>query len=477
MYQQLINGEWVDASNTHTWDLINPATEEVIGQIPYGDAVDAQAAVDAAAAALPGWAKKTAYERAQVLLGAAAWIRARIDELAVISTEECGKPLRESTAEWNTGANLMEWFAEEGKRAYGRTVPSRVANRRIMVVHAPVGVVGVITAWNFPIYNPARAWAAALAAGCTVVARASEYTPRSAMLLARALHESGAPAGVINLINGEPDPMGKVLLNDPRCRKISFTGSTRVGKLLMDGASKTITKLSLELGGNAPVIIFPDVNVETVAKAAVAAKYRNCGQVCLSPQRYFVHSQVVEEFIDRAAQAAKQMRLGSGLQPTTDVGPMINATQRERVETMVREAVSQGAEVVAGGARPESMPRGYFYQPTIITNLAPEMRVYREEIFGPVMPVLPFSDIEEVLKLANSTEYGLASFVQTHDLNTTIRMYEGLEFGMVAINDWLPSTPEAPFGGVKGSGMGRECSEEGLYEYLETKAVFIGGAP
>jgi acyl-CoA reductase-like NAD-dependent aldehyde dehydrogenase len=477
MYQQLINGEWVDASNAHTWDLVNPATEEIIGQIPYGDAADAQAAVDAAAAALPGWAKKTAYERAQVLLRAAAWIRERVDELAVITTEECGKPLRESTAEWNTGANLFEWFAEEGKRAYGRTVPSRVATRRIMVVYAPLGVVGVITAWNFPVYNPARAWAAALAAGCTVVARASEYTPRSAMLLARALHEADAPHGVINLINGEPDPMGKVLLNDPRCRKISFTGSTRVGKLLMDGASKTVTKLSLELGGNAPVIIFPDIDVETVAKQAVAAKYRNCGQVCIAPQRYFAHSRIVEEFIERAAQAAKQMRLGSGLLPTTDVGPLINATQRQRVETLVREAVSQGAEVLAGGARPESTPRGYFYQPTVITNLVPEMRIYGEEIFGPVMPILPFSDIEEVLKLANSTDYGLAAFVQTHDLNTTIRMYEGLEYGMIAINDWLPSTPEAPFGGVKGSGMGRECSEEGLYEYLETKAVFIGGAP
>src|SRR5690606_25690738 len=343
MYQQLIDGEWVDAANGKTWDLVNPATEEVIAQIPFGDAVDAQAAIDAAATALPGWASKTPYERAQIMHRAAAWIRERIDELAVITIEESGKPLREATGEWNTGANLLEWYAEEGKRAYGRVIPARLASRRIMVVHAPVGVVGVITAWNFPVYNPARAWAAALAAGCTVVARPSEYTPRSAMLLAKALHEAGIPRGVINLINGEPDSMGKAMLNDPRCRKISFTGSTRVGKLLMQGAAETITKLSLELGGNAPVIVFPDVNVETVAKQAVASKYRNNGQVCIAPQRYYIHSQIVEEFTDYAAKFSREMRLGNGLQATTDVGPMINATQRERVENMVREAVAQGA--------------------------------------------------------------------------------------------------------------------------------------
>jgi acyl-CoA reductase-like NAD-dependent aldehyde dehydrogenase len=344
-----------------------------------------------------------------------------------------------------------------------------------MVIHAPVGVVGVITAWNFPVYNPARAWAAALGAGCTVVARPSEYTPRSAMMLAKALYEVGAPRGVINLISGDPDSMGKALLNDPRCRKISFTGSTRVGKLLMQGAAQTVTKLSLELGGNAPVIVFPDVNVESVAKQAVAAKYRNNGQVCIAPQRYYVHSQIVEEFTDRAATISSEMRLGSGLQASTDIGPLINATQRERVESLVHDAVKQGAEVLTGGARPESIPRGYFYMPTVVSNLSQEMRIYGEEIFGPVMPIVPFSDIEEVLKLANSTDYGLAAYVQTHDLNTAIRMYEGLEYGIVAVNEWLPSTPEAPFGGMKGSGMGREVGQEGLYEYLETKAVFIGG--
>jgi succinate-semialdehyde dehydrogenase len=479
IFRQRIGAEWVDASDGGTWPLVNPATEAVIASIPYGGAADAQAAIDAAAAAFPAWSRKTAYERAEILMGAAAWVRARINDLAVITTEESGKPLRESSAEWVTAGNLFEWYAEECKRAYGRVIPARKADRRLLVVYAPVGVVGTITAWNFPVYNVVRAWAAALAAGCTIVGRPSEYTPRSAMLLAQALVEAGIPEGVINVVNGDPASMGQVMLNDPRCRKISFTGSTRVGKLLMQGAATTVTKLALELGGNAPVIIFPDApgGVEAVAKAAVAAKYRNCGQVCISPQRYFVHSRVAEEFIDHAAKASKAMRLGSGLEASTDVGPMINAIQRERLEKLVTEAVAAGAEVLTGGSRPSDMPAGYFYRPTVLTNVSTEMRIYGDEIFGPVMPIIPFSDTEEVLSMANDTEYGLAAYVQTSNLNTAIHMYESLDYGMVAINDWLPSTPEAPFGGMKQSGIGRECGQEGLEKYLETKTVFLGGSP
>lgn len=476
-YKQLIGGEWQNALAGGTWELLNPATEEVLGIIPYGGAEDAQAAMNAAAAALPAWSKKTPYERAEILMRAAAWIRARIDDLAVITTEESGKPLREARGEWTTGANLLEWYAEEGKRVYGRIVPARVATRRIMVMHEPVGVVGIITAWNFPVYNLARAWAAALAAGCTIVGRPSEYTPRSAMIYAQALHEAGIPAGVVNVISGDPDAMGKVMLADPRCRKISFTGSTRVGKLLMDGASQTVTKLSLELGGNAPVIVFPDVNVEEVAKQAVQFKYRNNGQVCISPQRFFVHSRIVEEFAERTAAISQNLRLGSGLLEDTDAGPLINARQRERVEQMVGAAKLEGAEVLAGGNRPATIERGYFYSPTVLMNIRTDMQIYREEIFGPVMPILTFSEPEEALAHANALEYGLAAYVQTNNLNTAIKMYEDLEYGIVAVNEWMPSTPEAPFGGMKGSGMGRECSTEGLFEYTEVKTVFIGGAP
>jgi acyl-CoA reductase-like NAD-dependent aldehyde dehydrogenase len=476
-YRQLIDGEWVDASDGGTWDLLNPATEESLGIMPFGGATDASAAIDAAHRAFPAWSRKTPYERADVLMRAAGWVRERTKELGEITSEESGKPLREATAEWVTAGNLFEWYAEEGKRAYGRTIPARKADRRIMVIYQPVGVIGTITAWNFPVYNVVRAWAAALAAGCTVVGRPSEYTPRSAMLLAQALHEAGCPPGVVNLINGDADAQGKVMLNDPRCRKISFTGSTRVGKLLMRGAAETVTKLALELGGNAPVIIFPDApgGIEAVTKAAVQAKYRNCGQVCIAPQRFFVHSTIVEEFTERAADLSAGLKLGSGLDAATDVGPLINAVQRERLETMVAGAVSEGAQILAGGSRPAEMTRGYFYQPTVIGGLNPSMRIYSDEIFGPVLPIVPFYEVEEVLAMANDTEYGLAAYVQTGSLNIAIKMYESLDYGMVAVNDWLPSTPEAPFGGVKQSGIGRECGQEGLEKFLEAKTVYLGG--
>lgn len=473
-YQQYIDGAWVDASSGGTWDLINPATEDVIGVLPFGGAADAQAAVDAAAAAFPAWSRKTPYERGDILLRAAQWIRARLDDLARVTVEESGKPLREARGEWTTGANLLEYYAEEGKRVYGRMIPSRNPAKRIHTLYQPMGVIGVITAWNFPVYNLARAWAAALAGGNTIVGRPSEYTPRSAMLYAHALIEAGIPRGVVNVINGDPAAMADVLLNDPRVRKISFTGSTRVGKLLLDGASRTVTKLALELGGNAPAIIFPDVDVAKVTRAAVQSKYRNNGQVCVAPQRFFVHSRVMEEFAETAAELSKNLRLGSGLEDTTDVGPLINAKQRERVAALVSEAAAlPGVDVLAGGSRAPH-ERGYFYQPTVLTGLTTDMRIYGEEIFGPVLPIIPFSDPEEVLMLANQLEYGLAAYVQTNDINVMTKLVEGLEFGMIAVNDWMPTAPEAPFGGVKMSGMGRECGPEGLLEYMELKTVFTG---
>jgi succinate-semialdehyde dehydrogenase / glutarate-semialdehyde dehydrogenase len=477
IFKQLINGEWVNAASGKTWSLVNPATEDTLMEIPFGAAADAQAAIDAAAEAFPAWSRKTPYQRADILMKAAQWVLDRVEEIAPITTEECGKPLSESLAEWRSAANYIIWNAEESKRAYGRTIPARTASRRIMVVPQPLGVVGTITAWNFPIYNVVRCWSAALAAGCTVVGRPAEYTPRSAMMLAQALHESGAPAGVINCINGDPAGMAQTMLKDARLRKISFTGSTRVGKLLMDGASQTVTHLALEMGGNAPVIVFPDVDVKAVAKQAVSWKYRNSGQVCVAPQRFYVHSKIADQFTEEVASLSRALKLGNGLQKETQAGPLINAVQRDRVEAMVAEAVAQGAEALTGGSRPADMPRGYFYSPTVMTGLAPEMRLYREEIFGPVMPVIRFEAIEEVLGMANATPYGLAAFVMTNDMNTAIRAYEGLEFGMVCVNDWLPATPEAPFGGIKQSGLGRECGLEGFEAYTELKTVFIGGLP
>ena len=473
-FKQLIDGSWVDAANGGVWDLIDPGTEDVIQQVPFGDAEDAERAVDAATHAFETWSRTTPYERAAVLEGAAAWIATRLDELARITTEESGKPFSESRAEWASARNYLTWFAAEGTRAYGRTIPARKADRRIQVLYQPLGVVATITAWNFPIYNNVRTWAAALAAGCTVVGRPAEHTPRSGMMLARALHESGAPAGVMNLVNGDPHAMGKLFLDDPRVRKIAFTGSPRVGRILMDGASRTMTKLALELGGNAPVLVFPDVDdVAAIAKLSVTWKYRNAGQVCVAPQRFFVHEAIADRFQAEAVAVTQALRVGHGLDETTDVGPLINARQRDRVEELVAVSADRGARVLTGGSRPGG--KGFFYAPTVMAGVRPGMPVYDEEIFGPVMPLIPFSDEADALRMANAGEHGLAAFVLTNDLNTSIRVSERLEYGMVSINDWLPATPEAPFGGVKGSGLGRETGLEGLHAYMEGKTVFTGG--
>ena len=453
--------------------MINPATEEKVRAVPYGKGADARRAIQAAARAFPAWRSSTAYERAAVLKRASDLMRARLDDLARTSVQECGKPFAQAKGEWSVVADLFEWFAEEGKRAYGRTIPSRVGSKRLTVLKQPMGVAGVITAWNFPAYNPGRAWAAALAAGCTVVGRPSEYTPLSAMEMANIIAEAGVPRGVLNLINGEPDPMGQAMLDDPACRKISFTGSVRVGKLLMDGASRTVTRLGLELGGNAPVLIFPDVDLEEVATGSVATKYRNDGQVCISPQRFLVHRKVNDEFLDKVVPRVKSLRLGEGLDPQTQVGPLINARQRDRVATMVADARGQGVEVLAGGQRLER--KGYFYEPTVLARVQPSMPIYSEEIFGPVMPVVAFDELEQALALANDTSYGLAAYVWTKDMKTALRAYEGLEFGMIGVNEWGPDATEAPFGGWKQSGIGHECGREGLEDYLETKLVTIGG--
>jgi acyl-CoA reductase-like NAD-dependent aldehyde dehydrogenase len=474
-FKQLINGQWVDAIGGGTWDVINPATEEVVATVPFGDERDARAAITAAAAALPAWAGATAYERAAILQRTAGVIRARLAEMAHWNTAESGKTQADSMGDLQAAAALFEWYAEEAKRAYGRVVPSRKPGKRILVIKQPIGVVGTITAWNFPAYNPARCWAAALAAGCTVVGRPSEYTPLTAMGIAAALVEAGLPAGVLNLVNGAPEPIGQEMLNNPTCRKISFTGSTRVGRLLMDGASRTVTRLSLELGGNAPVLVFPDADLDLVAGQVVAAKCRNVGQVCVSPQRFFVHDSIVGALVERVAPQLAALRLGNGADPATQVGPLINARQRDRVEAMVAAARDAGDVIVTGGRRPAALKRGYFFEPTLARVRGDESPLFREEIFGPVMPVATFATTEEAIARANNTPYGLAAFVFTRDMATAVRAWEGLEFGLVAVNDWAVSTIEGPFPGWKQSGIGRECGPEGLEEYLETKQVGIGG--
>jgi acyl-CoA reductase-like NAD-dependent aldehyde dehydrogenase len=470
----LIGGAWVGARGGGTWDLVDPGNEEVVDSVAYGGAEDVVAAIDAAHAAFPEWAGKTAYQRGAVLEKAAAWLEAHADALAGVTSQESGKPLGDAKGEWLSAATYLRWFAGEGVRAYGRIVPPSAPKRRIWVVPQPLGVVGTITAWNFPVYNIVRTWAAALAAGNTVVGRPAEYTPRSAFLLGHALMESGAPAGVVNVVNGDPQAMGAAMLDDPRLRKLAFTGSMRVGKLLMDGASKTLTRLALELGGNAPVIVMPDAgNIARLAKLAARFKVRNAGQVCIAPQRFLVHGDVVAEFTSAVTDAMHGMKLGHGSEEGVMVGPLINARQRERVEELVASSVAAGATVTVGGKRPDRT--GYFYEPTVVTGVEPGMALDSQEVFGPVMPVTTFGDLDEVVARANASEAGLAAYVFTQDLNTALVLSERIEVGMVAINDWMPVTAEAPFGGVKGSGMGRETGSEGLSEYLEQKTVFIGG--
>ena len=472
-FRQWIDGEWVGAISGREWPLINPATEEVIEMIPFGDERDIALAIDVASAAFPAWAAKTPYERALYLQRAADWLVANLELCARVTTEESGKPYSEALAEWRSAPNYLIWAAEEGKRSYGRTIPARIPTRRIAVNYQPLGVVATITAWNFPVYNCVRAWSSALAAGCTVIGRPSEFTPRSAMLLAHAFAHAGLPKGVLNVVNGDPHSMGQALLNDRRVRKIHFTGSTRVGRILLEGSARTITRLSLELGGNAPLIAFPDIkNLQQFAETAVAWKLRNCGQVCVTPQRFFIHSHIIEPFTDYAIQAMKKQVVGNGLQAGVTVGPLINAVQRDRVERIVDATVAEGGELLLGGQRSD-MERGYFYQPTVMANIKDEMTLFVEEIFGPILPIIPFTETDEVIEQANRSELGLTAFVHTHDLDRAIYVAEKLEYGMVCINDWLPATPEAPFGGVKQSGLGRESGSEGLLEYLEPKTTFI----
>ena len=474
MNKNYINGQWLDAENGNTWQVLNPATEEVIKIVPFGDATDAHTAIDAAAAAFPLWKAINAWNRGDILKKTADLMRSRATELAQITVAEAGKPLAEAVGEWVVAAQFFEWFAEEGKRAYGRTISTSRNNKRMSVIYQPMGVVGIITAWNFPVWNLARVWAASLAAGCTFVAKPSEYTPLTAMALMALLEEAGLPKGVANVVLGDAQAIGNALLERSEVRKMHFVGSTRVGKLLMNGASKTNTKLSLELGGNAPCVIFDDIDVKILAKSAAIAKTRNCGQVCVSPQRFIVQRKIYDEFCILVTEHMKNLRLGNGGEAATQVGPLINKNQQMTVAELVKEAIKDGATLLCGGQVPPQYKQGFYYEPTVLAHVSRENAIFRREIFGPVMSVTPFDTLEEAIILANDTEYGLAAYIWTNNLKTSIKMSEALEFGIVGINEWAAHAIEAPFGGWKQSGLGYECGEEGLHEYMEKKLIAIG---
>ncbi len=470
MKKQYINGRWVDAHNGGIWKVINPATEQPIAEVPFGGAADCRMAIDAAHAASVRWRQLGGWERACWLRATADIIRKQADSFAREMVLECGKPFAEARGEWLVAADLFEWFGEEAKRAYGRTIPAKRPDRRMQVIWQPMGVVGIITAWNFPAYNLARACAAALAAGCTVVCKGSEYTPLSSMNLFAALEQAGIPAGVANLVNGEPAAIGQTLLDDPTVRKISFTGSTQVGKLLMDGASRTAKRLALELGGNAPAIILPDVSVEEVAHSAVKGRFRNAGQVCNVAQRFYVHKRIHNDFLELVSQQVRHIQVGDGMDPAVHMGPLINRKQQQHVLKIIEAGLEQGASLLIGGQASSS---GYFVTPAVMADHTGAAVFCQNEIFGPVMPVIPFDDEEEVLNKANDTSYGLAAYVWTNNLKAALRIAEKLEFGMIGINEWAPHATEAPFGGWKHSGLGHECGSEGMQEYMEKKLITI----
>lgn len=469
----LIGGEWTGADSGRTVGVENPATEEILAEVPNGGTAETRRALEAAHRALPGWRKALPYERAKVLKKTAELMRQRADSIARTMTLEQGKPLAESMGEVLHSADTFEWFAEEGKRAYGQVIPHGQPGRRHLTVKHPVGVVAAISPWNFPVTLQSRKIAPALAAGCTVVSRPATQTPLCLIQVFECLVDAGLPAGVANLVVGTAREMADEFLANPVCRKISFTGSTEVGKGLMRAAADQVKRLSLELGGHAPFIVFPDAEPEAAAKVAVMGKFRNNGQVCIAPSRFFVHSSIRKKFTEAAVEITRALKQGNGLDAGVEVGPMFEKKALDHSERLVNDARSKGAKVLIGGARNTAFARGHFYKPTILDDVSPACAIIGEEPFAPLMPIMGFDSIEDVIGQANNTRYGLAAYVYTNDLSTAFRMADGLEAGIIGINDPVPATPQCPFGGMKESGMGRELAHEGLEAYLETKYLAI----
>ena len=472
--QMYIEGQWRDADDSRTLGVINPADESTLAEVAYGGRAEVDRAIGAAARAFPGWRAASVYDRARVLKKAADLIRDRAERIARTLTQEQGKPLPEAKAEVLHAADTFEWFAEEGKRAYGRTIPpSNVAKRHYVIKH-PVGVVGTITPWNFPAALPSRKIAPALAVGCTVVSKPAEQTPLTLIHLFGCLADAGLPPGVANLVIAPARPVADAFFEHPAVRKVSFTGSTAVGKELIRRSADGVKRLSLELGGHAPLIVFPDADVAQVAQAAVIGKFRNNGQVCIAPSRFYVHEQVSKDFTEAAVELTQKLRLGNGLEEGVQVGPMFEARALEKTASLIDDARARGAKVLTGGGRSTRFEKGYFFEPTVIREVDGRMRIMTEEPFAPVMPLLDFSKLDDVIAAANNTPYGLAAYVFTNDLTVATRMAEGLEAGIIGLNDPVPATPQCPFGGMKESGLGRELGIEGLDAYLETKYVSVG---
>jgi len=468
-----IDGQWVGADDGRTFAVTNPANGETLAHVPNCGAGETRRAIAIAKKAMAGWASTPAKQRGKALRKFADLMMAAADDLAKIMTAEQGKPLAEARGEVAYAASFYEWFAEEGRRVYGDLIPSAAADKRIMVMRQPVGVVGAITPWNFPAAMITRKAGAALAAGCTFVVKPAESTPLSALAQAVLAERAGIPAGVFNVITGAARAIGGELTSNPLVAKLTFTGSTEVGKLLMRQCADTVKKVSLELGGNAPFIVFDDADLDAAVAGAIASKYRNTGQTCVCANRLLVQDGVYDAFVEKLVAATRALRIGNGLEGPTEQGPLIDEAAVLKVEDHVADAVSKGAKVVLGGQR--HALGGTFYQPTILTNVTPAMKVAREETFGPVAPVFRFHTEDEAVRMANDTEFGLAAYFYTRDLGRSWRVGEALEYGIVGLNTGIISCEEAPFGGWKESGNGREGSRYGILDYTELKYLCVSG--
>jgi succinate-semialdehyde dehydrogenase / glutarate-semialdehyde dehydrogenase len=471
--QCYVNGAWVGALNRGTIPVTNPATGETLGTVPRMGAEETRQAIEAADKALPAWRAKTAKERAQILRKWFDLMMANQEDLATLMTAEQGKPLTESRGEIAYAAAFIEWFGEEGKRVYGDTIPAHATDKRIVVTKEPIGVCAAITPWNFPAAMITRKAGPALAAGCTMVLKPATATPFSALALCELAQRAGVPKGVFSCVTGPSNEIGGELTSNPTVRKLTFTGSTEVGKLLMEQCAATVKKTSMELGGNAPFIVFDDADIEMAVKGAIASKYRNAGQTCVCANRILVQDGVYHAFTKRLAETAGAMKVADGFEPGAVIGPLIDMKAVEKVEAHIADAVKKGAKVVLGGKR--AALGGSFFEPTVLTDVTTDMIITNEETFGPVAPLYRFKTDDEAIKMANDTEFGLAAYFYSRDIGRIWRVAEALEYGIVGINEGIISTEIAPFGGMKESGIGREGSKYGIEEFLEVKYLCMGG--
>lgn len=472
--QAYIGGEWIDADSGATFDVTDPATGDVVASVADLGVDETRRAVDLAEVAQKGWAARTAKDRGTVLRRWYELFLEHKEDLALIMTSEMGKPIGESRGEVVYAANFIDWFAEEGKRAYGEVIPTHDPTKRLLVLKQPVGVVSAITPWNFPQAMITRKVAPALAAGCASLVRPASETPLSALAAAELADRAGLPPGLLNVIPATDSPaVGRELTTNPTIRKISFTGSTPIGKLLLGQAAGTVKKASMELGGNAPFIVFDDADIDAAVEGAIVSKYRNSGQTCVCANRFLVQDGVYDEFAKKLAEAVADLKVGPGIDESSEIGPLVNEDAIDKVEELVQGALAEGARVLTGGRR-HALGRTY-YEVTVLTDVTPDMAIHGEEIFGPVAPLFRFSTEDDAIAIANDTEYGLAAYFYAADMGRIWRVSESLEYGMVGVNTGLISTEVAPFGGFKESGIGREGSHHGLDEYLETKYVAIGG--